>query len=147
MTLGRPAMVAIPEADSVPLPLEVDDEYLECLDINNERQAVQPSTLSFYVLSANLFKIVQHILLSFYPGEQPNDVYNYDLYFLGPESVFHIDSELMKWCASIPNHLQLHQTKSNGVQKCDERDKLFNRQSVVLRIRYDKYHSYLPDLL
>jgi hypothetical protein len=150
MNLGRPAMVSIALADSVPLPLEIDEQYLNSRggvrrgDINDnllQQPSNHPSMMSFYILSAKLSSITQHILLSFYSDENSGHSHGYDRYFIGPESVFQIDCELMKWCETIPSHLKLDSTILAGEER-DKENLIFHRQAIVLWARSATLHLF-----
>lgn len=132
MSLGRPAMVSVSTADSVPLPMEIDDENFPSL---HSAQSI-PSILSFFNCSANLYKIGQEILLSFYSGDGHKESDGLDQYFLREQSIFRLDSSLCTWYRRIPSHLRLD-VKSNavgGLSPTSEKA-MFRRQAVVLYLR------------
>lgn len=141
MNLGRPVMLSGGPTESTPLPLEIDDEYLEIFDqerAKSEPGSVQqpsgcPSIMSFSVMSARLYQIVQRILGAFYLDSSNAIVYDYDRYFTGPDSVFQIESALMKWYNAIPAHLKLQTINASSV--LNKKEWIFHRQSVVLWAR------------
>lgn len=143
MNLGRPVMLSSSIVDSVPLPLEVDDEYLENYDQQGavsgsqpiQQPSGDPSILSFGVKSATLYKIVERILVSLYLDNSGASSRGYDRYLMGPESVFQIDRELMRWYGTIPSHLKLKTLNVEGDEK-DRKDWIFHRQSIVLWARF-----------
>jgi hypothetical protein len=150
MNLGRPAMVSISLADSVPLPLEIDRDYLDPSGVGDrvdKTNDVLPQSsshlpiISFFILSAQLYSIMQHILLSFYSNDNSSQLHDYDGYFTGPDSVFQIDSELMKWCKTIPNHLRLDSAITAEEQQ-ERRNLIFHRQAIVLWARSESI--FLP---
>ncbi|KAH7007704.1 fungal-specific transcription factor domain-containing protein [Ilyonectria destructans] len=139
-TLGRPTMVTAAEADPVPFPEELDEGAFQS---GRRTLTYAPmSTLSFFVYSAKLFKMVHLILLAFYSDENSNGARDYNHYFMGPTSIFDIDSQMMKWLAAIPDYIQL-ESYSLLVTEEPGHTQVFRRQAVVLRIRFLQARIFL----
>ncbi|PWY91705.1 C6 transcription factor [Aspergillus sclerotioniger CBS 115572] len=136
MTFGRPAMISKASCGSVPLPANVDEEYIPAVSGSEVAQpANRPSVMAFYAKSLELYKILNDILLSLYsPGtdESPEDIY--DFYFdkganNGERTIFELDQALTKWSRSLPSHLR-------GESCSGGEFTVFYHQSVVLRARF-----------
>lgn len=144
-TLGRPAMISASEVVPLPLPLELDEDLFQSgrLDISEVESASSStkSAISFFVLSVELFEIVQRILLAFYSDSQGDVTDDHSQYFTGSDSVFALDSQMMKWRKGVPPHLQLD--GDGGSQSQDSASRTFTRQAVVLKVRYLQARIYL----
>lgn len=139
MTFGRPSMIANWLSNAVPLPLMIDDYFL---DTQTEGSATRPdggaTEVAFFVKSLELYRIINDSLLELYmrPGEGETQ----DKEFL--VSVLQLDSRLTQWARSIPNHL----CHLPGEAKADF---ILQRQRIVLRARWVSYisiSSHLPDV-
>jgi hypothetical protein len=133
MNLGRPPMVSIPVADSVPLPSDFDEDWEEGRSNGTDealgRAPKRPSTLSFFTHSAKLYSIMHKILLSFYPDDGNNLSDDFEQYFIGPESAFKIDHDLTKWCRSIPDHLKMNDGRNSE-------EPAIGDPSILCRLRF-----------
>ena len=145
MNLGRPPMVPTSCNNAVPLPLDLDEQDYQSdilPEAHYERESIfaasggEATMISFFILSVDLYEIVQDILLSFYADETASDrISGYECYFVGPGSIFEIDNKLAKWCSRIPSKLQLDYGATPASTQ-DEVEKTFRRQAVVLWLRY-----------
>ncbi|RAL01245.1 transcription factor domain-containing protein [Aspergillus ibericus CBS 121593] len=136
MTFGRPAMISKASCGSVPLPANVDEEYIPAVSGSEVTQpANRPSVMAFYAKSLELYEILNDILLSLYSpttDESPEDIY--DFYFdkeanQGERTIFELDRALTKWSRSLPSHLR-------GESYPGGEYTVFYHQSVVLRARF-----------
>lgn len=125
MTFGRPSMIANWLSDAVPLPLMIDDDYL---DIPIESSAVRPdgkpTEVVFFVKSLELYGIVNNSLLELYM--RPREKLAHDQQVLA--SVLEFDSTLTRWAWTIPNQLCYTLEKT-------QQDFIIRRRSIVLRSR------------
>lgn len=129
-------MISKASCGSVPLPANVDEEYIPAASGAEAMQpADRPSLMAFYAKSLELYEILNDILLSLYkpvPEESPEDIY--DFYFNketneGEQTIFQLDRALTKWTKSLPPHLH-GSSYGRGSDNI-----VFYRQSVVLRAR------------
>uniref|UniRef100_A0A0B7JZM6 Xylanolytic transcriptional activator regulatory domain-containing protein n=2 Tax=Bionectria ochroleuca TaxID=29856 RepID=A0A0B7JZM6_BIOOC len=128
MTFGRPSMIANWLSDAVPLPLMIDDDYL---DMVNESSAVRPdgkpTEVAFFVKSLELYRITNNSLLELYI--RPLEIRVHDQQLLA--SVLEFDSTLTRWAWTIPD--QLCYTPEEGKTS---QSFILQRQRIVLRSRY-----------
>ncbi|KAH8705909.1 putative C6 transcription factor [Talaromyces proteolyticus] len=145
MNLGRPPMVSVSMADSLPLPLDFDEDWEDGRDNRtaetSERASKGPSTLSFFTHSAKLYSIMHKILLSIYPDEKVELLDDSERYFIGLEPTFQIDHDLTKWCRSIPDHLKINPALDS--QPIEEQRSTFCRLSFILWARFLHVRLYL----
>lgn len=129
---------------SMPLPIESDDDTLEIKyrslgppwNQATTQSLSEPCVMTFFLLSARLYRLVQHILVSLYLSEDTGGVRDYSDLFTGPDSVLALDHHLMQWYDTVPRHLRL----DHLVPESDQNEELswtFRRQAVVLRVRYE----------
>ncbi|KAF5003709.1 hypothetical protein FDECE_9759 [Fusarium decemcellulare] len=127
MTFGRPSMVADWLSDAVPLPLMIDDDFL---DTQTKAAATRPdgrtTEVAFFIKSLELYRIVNDSLLRLYMGPKEEATIENDNDTLA--SVLQLDSRLTQWVRSIPCQL------STAFKAADE-DFIFQRQRIVLRAR------------
>ena len=141
MSLGRPPMVSVSVADSVPLPSDLGEDWDEgrsnrTAETSGRASPPSPSpTLSFFTHSAKLYSIMHRILLSFYPDESNDLSDNFERYFIGPESAFKIDHDLTKWCRSIPDALKMN-LSHNFEEPTNEETSIVCRLSFILWARF-----------
>ncbi|RDW76781.1 transcription factor domain-containing protein [Aspergillus mulundensis] len=135
MTFGRPAMISKASAGSVPLPVTIDEEYFASASgVEVAQPTDQPSIMSFYAKSLELYEILNDILLSLYKPtpEEPDDVYGFSFNKDSSErelTIFELDRALTSWTRSLPPHLR-------GELASGSNANIFYRQSVVLRARF-----------
>ena len=113
-------MSSVSLADSVPLPLDLEDPCEdsrsdEVADISRQAPVRRLSTLSFFTHSIKLYSIMHRILLSFYSDEGKESSDEMGRYFTDPGSAFEFDLELTKWCHSIPDHLKMKEDLESSI--------------------------------
>ena len=135
MVYGRPTMISKQSAAAVPLPLPIDEEYLETGPpqglLDPERK---PAIMDFFIQTLGLYSLMNEILSNFYePFAQENEDDAYDLYFgysskrEGRQSVIDLDRKLNLWNRRLPLHLRSRDdTRGEGI---------FWRQSNILHSR------------
>ena len=137
MNLGRPPVVSVSLADSVPLPVDIGEDFDDSTGNRSFETLGQvstgPSILSFFVHSAKLYGIMHKILLSFYPDESTDLADDSERSFNGLESTLQIDYDLMKWCRSIPDHLKID--PAFNARPSEQRNSVFCRLSYILWAR------------
>ncbi|RMD40464.1 hypothetical protein DV735_g4653, partial [Chaetothyriales sp. CBS 134920] len=148
MILGRLPMVS---ASAVPLPQEVDEDAFQSDTLPEgplehctieARRAGSATMISYFILSAELFDIVQDMLLAFCVDDGSNEeTLSYDSFFVGPHSVFEIDSRLRKWTAKVPLALRIDQQSAPSSTE-GKAISIFRRQAVILRLRYLQARIY-----
>lgn len=130
MNLGRPVMISTPKDDPIPLPSETDHGNAYAVEMSNSTSA--QSVLTFFVASTKLYSIAQQILCSFYTEENERPTQGYEKYFEGKASIFGLDRILQEWYNGILPPLDFQGGPFSGG---NEREMIFRRQSVVLRLR------------
>ncbi|KAJ5741004.1 fungal-specific transcription factor domain-containing protein [Penicillium malachiteum] len=102
MTFGRPAMISNHFFSAVPLPLAIDDEFL---DTQGEGSMVRPDghpcLMAFYPSQVQFYDIVNDILIKLYmnSGESQESVYDI-------ATVLQLDKALIAWVQNLPSQLQ-----------------------------------------
>lgn len=131
MTFGRPSMIAGWLCNAVPLPMMIDDEYL---DLQVEPSAKRPdgktTAVAFFIKSLELYSIVNDSLLELYMRPGRNSTEGQDRL----SSVLQFDGRLMQWADSIPEKIRYVPSKPQD-------DMVFLRQSIVLRARCVPRHE------
>lgn len=126
MTFGRPSMIADWLSDAVPLPLMIDDDYLDSpIQSSPVRPDGRTTEVAFFIKSLELYSIVNRSLLELYM--MPRD--KASSYQRTLASVLECESSLTRWALSIPEQLRY------SLEKNDE-DFIFQRQRIVLRARW-----------
>ncbi|KAH6983975.1 C6 transcription factor [Ilyonectria destructans] len=121
ITFGRPSMIADWLCDAVPLPLMIDDEYL---DQDVEPAAIRPdgktTAVAFFVKTLELYSIVNDSLRELYmrPADEACKDHQQLL------SVLKLDNRLVQWAHSIPEQLCYISSKP-------QEDSAILRQSIV----------------
>lgn len=125
MTFGRPSMIANWLSDAVPLPLMIDDEFL---DTQRQAAARRPdgksSRVGFFILSLELYSIVNDFLLELYMNPLSRAVTARK----SLSTVIGYDSRLEQWLRSMPEFLRW---SSQGPVD----NFILQRQRIVLRAR------------
>ncbi|RMZ78110.1 hypothetical protein DV738_g3958, partial [Chaetothyriales sp. CBS 135597] len=104
--------------------------------VEARREGSAATTISYFILSAELFDIVQDMLLAFCADDGSNEEsLSYDSFFVGPSSIFEIDHRLRKWTAKVPASLRIDQQSSPKATE-SKAISIFRRQAVILRLRY-----------
>lgn len=102
MTLGRPGMISSYLATGVPLPLEIDEDFL---DAQSEGSPVRPDGLpcrmSFYIHQLHFYGIINDILHAFYltGSEQIQEADSI-------AKALRLESTLMIWNRNLPQFLR-----------------------------------------
>jgi hypothetical protein len=135
MNLGRPSSVPVSEDESIPLPASYD-----VYDSNSmyEHTTNDPSHLAFFSASVKLYQIAQHILLSFYSGEEETPSKGYETYFEGKTSVLQYERELSHWYDTIPTCLR-HENVTIAVEDHNSQGRVLRRQALDLQLRYVRH--------
>ncbi|KAJ5100107.1 hypothetical protein N7532_007108 [Penicillium argentinense] len=108
MTFGRPAMISKTSSGAVPLPVNVDDEFVP-VDLTSEpaQPPQHPSIMAFYAKTLELYEIMNDVLLSFYKpiaddiGDDIHDLYFSHAYNEGERTIFELDRSLTRWTRSL----------------------------------------------
>ncbi|KAL4889403.1 fungal-specific transcription factor domain-containing protein [Aspergillus ambiguus] len=125
MTLGRPGMISLSLARGVPLPLEIDEDFL---DTQSEGSPVRPDGLpcrmSFYIHQLRFYEIISDILHTFYlaGNEKHHEVDDI-------AKVLRLESTLMEWSQNLPQLLR-------GPFPEYERDISSRRLPIINRVRF-----------
>jgi hypothetical protein len=131
LQFGRPAMIDNPSSKQVPLPMAVDDQFLE-----SGQPADQPAILAFYVHTLGIFEILSRAqkISALIEDEHLEQKDQYRLLFGDSDlanvtSVLEIDQALTNWYRQLPHHLQLRSTASDNMSTV-------MRQAHITRFRY-----------
>jgi hypothetical protein len=134
MTFGRPAMITKASSGAVPLPVAVDEEFIQSESTSEASQPPdRPSMMAFFAKSLELYDIMNDVLLSLYKqstddaGENLHDLY-LNVAGEGEPTIFELDRCLARWTRSLPAHLR-------GESSAISANPIFYRQSIVLRAR------------
>jgi hypothetical protein len=125
MTFGRPSMIATWLSNAVPLPLMIDDEFL-----NTQRQPTarrsdgETPRVGFFIFSLELYSIVNDFLLELYmnPLSKAGKIRQ------SLSTVMGYDGRLEQWLNSIPEFLRWS-------PQYPVDDYILQRQRIVLRAR------------
>ncbi|KAK0114201.1 hypothetical protein ONS95_013701 [Cadophora gregata] len=104
MTFGRPAMIA--RSWDTPIPLMIDDEYLEAEE-EGHQPTNRPSRLGLFVFSSKLYDILDKILVTFYTTETPTPMSTDDSVQKLLSNVLTFNRQLDNFRNSIPEFLKL----------------------------------------
>lgn len=108
MSFGRPAM--IPPQSEVPLPLDIDDEYLLAEGGGTQPLEV-PSKLGMFVYSIRLYDILGDILSTVYTSGVSSPVPSVDIKQRMTQSyihhMIHLNRKLDDFTESLPRHLMV----------------------------------------
>lgn len=124
MTLGRPGMISISLAATVPLPLEIDDDFL---DTQSEGFSVRsdglPCRISFYIHQLHFYGIINDILQTFYQtgSEQHQEADSI-------AKALRLESSLMAWNRNLPQFLR----ESSLVH---EKNTFLQRLAIINKVR------------
>lgn len=124
MTFGRPAMISKWLSAAVPLPLAIDDEFL---DIQKKGSAMRPDgrpcMMTFFVAQLQFYDIINDILLELYMTNGEQRQRSTDIM-----SVLQLDDALTNWTHNLPDHLQISSDVTPN-------EATFRRLTVVNRVR------------
>ncbi|KAJ5160993.1 hypothetical protein N7492_006385 [Penicillium capsulatum] len=135
MTFGRPAMISRASNGTASLPLTVDDEFIVPGTSQGPAQpSDQPSIISFYAKTLELYEIMNDVLLSLYkPVSEDSAPEAHDFLFSGTSegerTIFDLDRSLSRWASGLPPHL------CQGFDFASRNPVLY-RQTIVLRARF-----------
>lgn len=140
MTFGRPTTVHGPNI--VPLPLLIDDEYLQ-VDGVGTQPPDKPSYLGLFVNSCLLIDILRDVL-HFVTTCEPDAEKMSDETGMTPSSrmvarVLELNRRLDQFSKALPNYLRLSELETETLQ-CDNE---VGFQKKVLYCRYAEIHSRL----
>jgi hypothetical protein len=110
------------------LPQEIDDEYLETVSHNPQREQPSnaPSRISFFTQVLKLSDTVLQPVQDAYFNQKQNSKQSISE-ILG--TALHLDCVLEEWQAALPEHLRLK-------FPCTQTEAVFRRQATLLRMRY-----------
>lgn len=110
------------------LPQEVDDEYLETVPHNPQREQPSnvPSRISFFIQVLKLSDAVLQPVHDVYFSRQEDSKQSVPE-ILG--TALNLDCVLEEWQAALPEHLRLK-------FPCTQTEAVFRRQATLLRMRY-----------
>lgn len=124
-------MIDKSSSKQVPLPMAVDDEFLE-----SGQPVDKPSMLAFYVYTLESFEILSRAqkVSALIEDQDLDQNDQYRLLFghsdlANVTSVLEIDQALMNWYRQLPSHLQLTSTET-------DHDSVITRQAHITRFRY-----------
>ncbi|RLL97714.1 hypothetical protein CFD26_106592 [Aspergillus turcosus] len=135
MKLGRPRALQLADAEDVPCPSLIDDQYIHDRSSVARQPAGCPSTIAFFRHTIELSKIIERVLYHLYTAKgvrarSAADPYKSPI----PEqhrilsTVVRLDGELQAWWSDVPVHLLEDTDAMEG--------RVFRRQQAVMRIRY-----------
>lgn len=102
MTLGRPGMISISLASGVPLPLEIDEDFLDTqLEGFSVRPDGLPCRMSFYIHQLHFYGIINDILHAFYLTSSEQHQEADDI-----AKALRLESTLMAWNRNLPQFLR-----------------------------------------
>lgn len=133
-------MTTASDHSSMPLPQEVDEEEFQSggsiVALDTSSAKAKKSLISFFVVSARLFGLVEEFLMTFSSDDTAATSPQIDLdrYFTGSSTVFETDKKMMDWLVKMPIHLQLNHP-SNAEADASEHISSYHRQAVVIHIR------------
>lgn len=134
MKLGRPRALQLADAEDVPCPSLIDDQYIHDRSSVARQPAGCPSTIAFFRHTIELSKIIERVLYHLYTAKSVRarsaaDPYESPI----PEqhrilsTVVRLDGELQAWWTDVPVHLLEDTDAMEG--------RVFRRQQAVMRIR------------
>lgn len=133
-------MTTASDHNSMPLPQEVDEDEFQSggniITLDTSSAKAKKSLMSFFVVSATLFGLVEEFLITFSSDDaaaiSPQVALNH--YFAGPSTVFDTDKKMMDWQVKMPIHLQLNHPR-NAEVNASEHVSAYHRQAVVIHSR------------
>ncbi|KAK9364782.1 fungal-specific transcription factor domain-containing protein [Lipomyces kononenkoae] len=125
MTFGRPAMISKWLSLGTPLPLAIDDEFLDSQKQESSmRPDDRPCMMSFFVAQLQFYDIINDILLELYMTNGKERQRSPDIV-----AVLQLDDALMNWNRNLPDHLQMSSDFSS-------REDAFRRLAIINRVRF-----------
>jgi hypothetical protein len=135
MKLGRPRALQAADAQDVPCPSLIDDQYIHGQATAARQPSGCPSLIAFFRHTIELSKIIERILYHLYTGRKSRVITIVD--FKDPpvseqslilSAIIRLDGELQAWWAEGPVHLR--------GSADDRKERIFERQQAVMKIRY-----------
>jgi hypothetical protein len=135
MKLGRPRALQAADAQDVPFPSLIDDQYIHGQATAARQPSGYPSFIAFFRHTIELSKIIERILYHLYTGRKTRVITIVD--FKDPpvseqslilSAIIRLDGELQAWWAEAPMHLR--------GSADDRKERIFERQQAVMKIRY-----------
>src|SRR5271167_4731306 len=103
MLFGRPFMIHDQDAYLVQLPTAQDDQYITSTSI---LPSTQPSTMTFYISTCQLYRILGDILRELYSPRDDYRTMKEEEWLSKVSSIMRFDKELKDWLSSVPKFLQ-----------------------------------------
>ena len=103
MLFGRPLMIHDQDAFLVALPTAEDDQYILPTSILPSNQ---PSKMTFYIATCQLYKILGDILRELYSPQDDYRTMKEEQWLSKVSSIMIFDKELKDWLAHVPSFLQ-----------------------------------------
>jgi hypothetical protein len=133
---GRPTSIQATDVLNVPLPLAIDDQYLQSNSISPRQPVGRPPTLAFFLHTVKLAHIIDQILGVLYTTNKekpqqsgtatPSQTDPGSFNVLGQAVL--LDGQLQMWWNERPLHLH----PKSGL----EGSRIFERQETVMQLRY-----------
>ncbi|KAH6721858.1 fungal-specific transcription factor domain-containing protein [Leptodontidium sp. MPI-SDFR-AT-0119] len=135
MKFGRPPSIQASDAEAVPLPLAVDDQYINNQTTISRQPTGRPSITAFFVHTIKLSRVIESVLKSLYNNKrrfpQPTDsgmaLSKTEESNILSNVILH-DGHLQSWWREAPAHLSQESVITDG--------DIVQRQRNVLHIRY-----------
>ncbi|GAD96994.1 C6 transcription factor [Paecilomyces variotii No. 5] len=133
MKFGRPPALQVADAQNVPFPAAIDDQYIIQHGTSSLRQPLgRPAIIEFFLRTITLSKVINDILTHLYTPAVKTDS-GPSLLGVSEQSnllstVVRLNGELQTWWNDGPQYLRQQSMEAEG--------QVFERQRAVLRIRY-----------
>jgi hypothetical protein len=130
MKFGRPPALQEADAQDVPFPLSVDDQYIQNESSTPRQPAGRAAAIAFFLHTIKLSKVIDHILQHLYATNRRNvpdadPARSEQSRILS--SVVLLDGQLQSWWDDVPAHLRPDSAATEG--------QIFQRQRAVMQIR------------
>ncbi|CAH0044582.1 unnamed protein product [Clonostachys solani] len=144
VTFGRPTMIY--GCSKVPLPLQIDDEYL--LEDGEGSQPHQPAQMSSFVYSSKLFDILNEILTSFYfdKSNEPQPPNTPSASYRELSTVMRLNSALDDFQDTLPSYLVISPDSANPITPVQDKIAL-GAKILYSRFLYIRIFLLRPILL
>lgn len=135
MTYGRPVMISVEAAASVPMPIALDDEFIATDPrLGTFRREKGPMLIDFFIQTTLLYEIMGKILTWFYSkedsGQGAMEASESSTNFptvASTSSLLELDQALWQWIANLPDHLRVSENSQEA--------EVFQRQANILHSR------------
>ncbi|KAL1879607.1 hypothetical protein Plec18167_004068 [Paecilomyces lecythidis] len=134
MKFGRPPALQVADAQNVPFPAAIDDQYIIQHGTSSLRQPLgRPAVIEFFLRTIKLSKVINDILSRLYTPAAKTESSGPGLLSVSEQShilssVVRLNGELQTWWNDGPVYLREQSTAAES--------QTFERQRAVLRIRY-----------